>query len=257
MIANNFTEKLFFSTVRIELLDRQTMGTGFICEARAKNGLNYQFLVTNKHLVSSHKDNIKLLFNVKDPHNNMAKFGETYSVETSKIDKDAFQLHDNEDLACINISEVFVKRNDLFWASIMMDFIANYETDGVLAGNDVFFVGYPANRYDRINNLPVLRSGKIASLPQINFENESKILIDAQVFGGSSGSPVFSVCKGQYKFIGVVCSTMIKNQQIEMPDKNSFASFDQTIGIGLVIKSDRVKELLDKAIQISDSYQKD
>jgi len=259
MITNNFTEQLFFSTVRIELPDHQTMGTGFICEAKAENGNNYQFLVTNKHVISSSKDNIKLVFNVKDTKINMANFGQTYQVEVNKIDKDAYFTHpkDNVDLACINISEVFNQGIDVFWVSIMMDFIADYKTDGVLAGNDIFFVGYPSDRYDRINNLPILRSGKIASLPQINFENESKILIDAQVFPGSSGSPVFSVCNGQYKFIGVVCSTMIRNHKIEITDKKNFANFQQTIGIGLVIKSDCVKELLESAITISNLYQKD
>lgn len=249
MIANYFTEQIFFSTVRIELPDHQTMGTGFICEAPAKNGNNYQFLVTNKHVIGSHSDNIKLAFNVKDQKSNMANFGQMYPVEINKIDKDAFQTHNTADLTCINISEVFVQRNDLFWASITMDFIADYKTDGVLAGNDIFFVGYPAGRYDRINNLPILRSGKIASLPQVNFENEPKILIDAQVFRGSSGSPVFSICNGQYKFIGVVCQFM----ETKIQDQ----SFNQPIGVGLVIKSDCVRELLDKAIKVSNSYQKD
>ena len=46
MIANYFTEQIFFSTVRIELPDHQPMGTGFICEAPAKNGNNYHYRPT-------------------------------------------------------------------------------------------------------------------------------------------------------------------------------------------------------------------
>jgi hypothetical protein len=81
-------------------------------------------------------------------------------------------------------------------------------------GQDVFFIGYPENRFDVTHNLPLLRKGCIASAPNVDFNGKRQFLIHAQVFQGSSGSPVFALTGGEFKIAGVISQTMIKNSTL-------------------------------------------
>ncbi len=98
--------------------------------------------------------------------------------------------------------------------SIPTDFFADVDTlsaQSVQIGSDVLFMGYPNFYFDQRNISPILRSGIIATDPQEDFylndtlriANNKKygfalpkifpgFLIDGNVFGGSSGSLVFT-----------------------------------------------------------------
>ena len=65
------------------------------------------------------------------------------------------------------------------------------ELQQIDALEDVIFVGYPELAYDQRNNLPVFRRGITATFPWIDYKGKPEFLIDASVFPGSSGSPVF------------------------------------------------------------------
>jgi hypothetical protein len=52
-------------------------------------------------------------------------------------------------------------------------------------------VGYPISLWDSVNNLPLLRRGITATHPKIDYRGKPEFLIDAAVFPGSSGSPVY------------------------------------------------------------------
>jgi hypothetical protein len=69
----------------------------------------------------------------------------------------------------------------------------------------ISFVGFPgplnAPWWDTGRNLPIARSASISSLPQFSYANSSVktqdvTLVTGMSFGGSSGSPVFSLQKG-------------------------------------------------------------
>jgi hypothetical protein len=64
----------------------------------------------------------------------------------------------------------------------------------------VAFPGFP-DWYDKKNNLPILRTGTIASDPRFDYsytgsDDGEVIAYEAFSFGGSSGSPVFAIAKG-------------------------------------------------------------
>ncbi len=64
----------------------------------------------------------------------------------------------------------------------------------------VAFPGYPP-WYDKLNNLPILRTGSIASDPRYAYswtgdDEGDCVAYEAFSYGGSSGSPVFAVQKG-------------------------------------------------------------
>jgi hypothetical protein len=52
-------------------------------------------------------------------------------------------------------------------------------------------VGYPNGISDAVNNVPVCRRGITATPAYLNFEERTEFLIDAAIYPGSSGSPVF------------------------------------------------------------------
>jgi hypothetical protein len=63
----------------------------------------------------------------------------------------------------------------------------------------VTFIGYPKGLYDTVNMLPVARQGWTATPISIDYEGQPKFLVDASVFGGSSGSPVLALNSGAYQ----------------------------------------------------------
>jgi hypothetical protein len=63
---------------------------------------------------------------------------------------------------------------------------------------EVVFVGYPSGLFDSVNLLPVFRRGVTATPLQIDHNGRPLFLVDASVFPGSSGSPVFIYNLGGY-----------------------------------------------------------
>jgi hypothetical protein len=72
------------------------------------------------------------------------------------------------------------------------------EKEGELdAIEEVVFIGYPLGIYDAANLLPVARRGIIVSPISVDYEGMPVFLIDASVFPGSSGSPVYLIGLGR------------------------------------------------------------
>lgn len=63
----------------------------------------------------------------------------------------------------------------------------------LLAGAQVFEVGYPEMLMDASNYFPVWKSGTVASEPEADFQGQPVVLVDLTGFPGSSGSPVLQV----------------------------------------------------------------
>jgi hypothetical protein len=55
----------------------------------------------------------------------------------------------------------------------------------------IIMAGYPIGLWDSVNNLPLLRRGITSIHPKIDFMGKPEFLIDAAVYPGSSGSPVY------------------------------------------------------------------
>jgi hypothetical protein len=77
-------------------------------------------------------------------------------------------------------------------------FIFNYILKGLDAVEEVLFIGYPCGIWDARNLLPIVRRGITATPIYIDFSGRKQFLIDASVFPGSSGSPVFIYNAGIY-----------------------------------------------------------
>ena len=83
-------------------------------------------------------------------------------------------------------------------------------------------------------------------------------MIDAQVFPGSSGSPVYIdltfenmrngrivIGERKVKLLGIVAQTMIRNNELlAIPSSTNYVT-QEVLGLGIVFKATAIKELVD------------
>ena len=70
-------------------------------------------------------------------------------------------------------------------------------------------------------------------MPNVDFNGKGQIVIDAQIFPGSSGSPVFVDWDGKYSLLGIVSQTMIRHSQLQtLPANVPQVGVEQTLGLG-------------------------
>ena len=118
---------------------------------------------------------------------------------------------------------------------------------------------YPIGLWDEKNNLPIVRRGMTATDPVIDYNGRQEFLIDAAVFPGSSGSPVYiaddngqfvgSVFVGpRVKLLGILYAVheYTSNEKIEIiPIPTAFDLRGKEhipAGIGVVIKADKLQD---------------
>jgi len=287
MKVQTITEQLLYSTVRIET--DTGVGTGFLLQAQLNWGGSFIFLITNKHvirnakkikffftkaeeIISIEKENKKIKFFSKkerEPKKEIApKIGEK---QECLLDGEEWFNHPDEniDLTLINLSRILNKfykeGNKIFIKTIPLEIIPLKEDIKEFdALENIIFIGYPSGIYDSKNLFPIIRRGITATPIYSNYEGKSLFLIDASVFPGSSGSPVFVYDKGSFKtrdgtthigdriyFVGVISETLVRNDAgklefIDAPTKlTPIIRKSEMIDLGIVIKSEKVKELLD------------
>lgn len=127
-----------------------------------------------------------------------------------------------------------------FFRSVSPDSIPSGEALKDLAAmEDIVFIGYPSGLRDAKNSTPIIRRGITATPVWNDFEGHPGFLIDAGVFPGSSGSPVFILNQGSYAtreslvvgsrllFLGIITDTVVRTSS----DGNVF------LGLGKVTRS--------------------
>lgn len=263
-------EQLFFLTILIESIDKnnnRSFGTGFIIHV--KNAYSKElFLVTNKHVIKDANSGI-LRFHMSEKGNK--KNGQGYKLNIPEMEN-YWIGHSNPDIdvAVMSMSVVLnhakKKGVELFFTSISNDIFPSIkQLNQFDAVEEIIFVGYPNGIYDQANYLPVIRRGFVASPLQIDYENNPLFLIDASIFPGSSGSPVFLFNKGSYHpreggvilgnrlyFLGIISSGYFNENIMEkklsklckvIEYKNTYK---QMINLGCVFKSNVILEIISK-----------
>lgn len=254
---------LIRTTIRIEVKTKDGIATG--------TGFFYQFeideakipvIVTNKHVIKDGVEGI-LIFSVADNEGNIIEAKKHYLTIT-EFEK-AWILHpdNNIDLCIMPIAQILeenLKQNINLVCNILRkeDIINDKEIKDLSKLEDVTIIGYPDGIWDSYNNLPILRRGITATPICYDFENTPKFLIDAAIYGGSSGSPVFIFNQGSYsinnalyagsrmKLVGIVYAVaqhMITGEMkiIDIPTVNKPISIMQIPNnLGVVIKANQL-----------------
>ncbi len=273
MQPKTIAEQLFFSTVRIDTIavnGVQGSGTGFFFAHHLGGNKEMPFVVTNKHVVMGMREG---RFSFLKQKEGMPTLGEGLNLQIGPQDwsKVWFGHPDtNIDIAICPLAPLleFVKQQhgtDLFFRAVGTSMIPTFQQVAELdALESVTFVGYPDGVWDSKNLLPVARRGTTASPIEVDFENTPRFLIDASVFGGSSGSPVFILNQGafamkdgsttigsRFYFVGVIAAVFFRthlNQIIPVPiptQVQPMAQQQEMIDLGIVFKARTVVETIE------------
>lgn len=254
MAAISFEHEISYITARIAVeipgTTNTSIGTGFFYQAPLKDGTDRSItlLISNKHVFLDPRGALTIILNEKAADGSPA-YGKIKTFRQNDFSSIYYE-HANKDvdLACVNASGV--SRNNAFYRNLHDDFLYPIDYEKVVPSQTVLFVGYPENRFDVVHNLPLVRAGTIASLPSVDFNGKGQIVIDAQVFQGSSGSPVFVAYDGRYFLLGVITETMIRHSKLQtVPSNLASIGVEQILGLGIAIKQRHVRELIDQAVE--------
>jgi len=182
-----FFEKIYLAVaIRVETIPTSTIGTGFLTKLEREP--TKLVFTTNKHMVEGANE-LKLTVPIKD---------------TSKIIIDTITI--NVPLFKDKVKQYYIPDESLDIAFLIIDKTILHKADpkldivrfsslpysvytsikNLFAGQSVLFTGYPLGL--TVNRTqPLLRKGSIAGIDTIR----GVIYLDADAFGGSSGSPVF------------------------------------------------------------------
>lgn len=250
-----FEEEVFFTTVRVSAKRGngvESIGTGFMCKILVGDGSRQvHLLVSNKHVFQDPTGGGSIQFNfTKRGHTNTPLVGEISTCSLGNYAGAYFEHPDPLiDLACVNVSLHTTDEQNLFFRTVSVEMLCQFDEADLAPGREVWFVGYPEGRFDATNNLPLMRRGYVSSMPKVDYNGSPQFVIDAQVYPGSSGSPVFMVLGGKYKLVGVVSQTMVKHGRlISVPAGHTMVGVQQTLGLGLVVKASALKALFDTVI---------
>jgi S1-C subfamily serine protease len=259
---NSITKKLLFNTIRVDTVledGSEGSGTAFVFSHTTGSGV-HTFVVTNRHLVEGVRSG-GLVFTQKK-HGQPA-LGVRFQININDFSHAWFLHPDPEvDLAIIPLRPLEQAARDqgveLYYHAIDSRLAPDASTLRALdALEQVIFVGYPNGVWDQVNLMPIMRRGTTATPMALDFEGRQEFLIDAAVYPGSSGSPVFvyqpdalrpSQSGGGMKFLfaGVVAAVFFREEANHLvplpipPNNQPIMMGSEMIDLGLVIKADAV-----------------
>jgi len=273
----SLSEQLAYSTVKIRVMrdNSYSTGTGFFFDFLIDDKY-IPVIITNKHLIKGAKKGEFFLTGTNadgSPSPSSRFYKEIDNFETFWI------LHpdSNIDLAVMPIApilnEAVIKNFKPFFRTIDKSFIPTEDQlKQLTAVEDILIVGYPRGIWDTVNNYPIFRKGITATHPANRYNGRDEFLIDAAIYPGSSGSPVFlynignyvskdgtTIIGNRFYFLGVIYAVYIYNPKgelkiITIPDRTDTLSFVRLpINLGLVISSSKILDfepLLKKLIDL-------
>lgn len=267
----NLEQQLIHTTMRVQTQDkdgRPSVATAFVYHEPA-DGENefYAFLISNKHVLLSDASSLKVSGLCKDDQGNPI-YGCTTEIDLRCPSCGEFHIFGHPDpdvdVAAIGIGRQLNEQN-IFYRAIGPSNLLNAQGDdkGLMKGlfESIMFIGYPAGLYDTHNVLPIARFGRLATMLDFDYLGKPQFLIDASVFPGSSGSPVFVFRKFQRKhekgftfgeepyFLGVLAAVHQKKDYGNIIPVNFAVEMSREINLGLVFKQETVVTVIQEALQ--------
>ena len=262
LTVDTAAKRLLFHTIRVDtVLEDGSSGTGtaFVVTHTHARGQS-AFVVTNRHIVEGVSSGSLVFTLARD---GQPVLGSRFELHIDDFPH-AWHLHPDPsvDLAIVPFAPLVQAARDqgmqLYWQAIDTRTLPNAdELAHMDALEEVLFVGYPSGVWDQVNGLPIMRRGTTATPPMLDFEGRPEFLIDAAVYPGSSGSPVFmradhqgGTAPDKLWFAGVVAAVFFREEanrlvSAPVPASTSTVMGSEMIDLGLVIKSRMVVELIE------------
>ena len=247
MIKSLLPEDWHKIVISIEKYDKENdkfypIGTGFLIGYKG-----FIVFVTAKHIasVTDKDEDIHFAWNAKDIKVRRIKF-----KDIKKHSEWVFHNNPEIDIA-VRLFRLVFELDDakILEKNMFEDF------ENVMEGDDIVFLGFPLGISEPDKVHPVVRSGIVA------YRQENKVfLIDANVFPGSSGSPVFlkmsgiSYEDGKFnigkvrlpKLIGMIIEDIsYADIAISQRTRKPRVIFSENAGLGVVLSMDLINEVLE------------
>ena len=241
-------------------------GTAFFVSVQLEPGPIFVYVITAKHVIDGiSKESIdqKVYLRVN------TKQGKAKYVETSITDWLFHPQEQNVDVAILNLAPP----QDVFdYRTIPQDMAATEDViqkEEIGVGDDVFLTGLFANHYGAQRNIPIVRIGNVASMPEEKVWTEAlgdidAYLVEARSIGGLSGSPVFAYL-GAMRRIGAKMQLVRKGPlfywlglihgHFDMPKleidnlvEDSLTALKINMGIAIVVPVWKILEVINQEI---------
>jgi hypothetical protein len=263
MDVNFVSQQLLFNTVPLEVhdADDQTISTGtsFIVSFQQDEGAEELFLVTNKHVLEGGFFAYFYMTEIKD---GKPVIGKRFVIKTDFIQS---QFHGHPDPAIdiavypLSWQLALIGKSGVkgYFMKVSTEVLASAEEiEAMDTVKEIIFVGYPNGLYDTRNYTPIIRSGTTATPVQLDFCGRPAFLIDASVFPGSSGSPVFSFERSfdgdivDVRLLGIVAEVFTQEDQgsfrvVPAPTQViPIVEYRHMIDLGIVLKAHLISETM-------------
>lgn len=268
--AQSLSEQLLFATVRLDVhgtAGSNGSGTAFVFRHR-KGRATAEYLVSARHVVENARS-LGVSFHQRQGDGPRLTEVQRHAFDTAQS---PWHFHPDPDvdvavtpLAPIE-AELARSGTQIYHCAIDVELVPDADDLAQCdAIEEIVFIGYPNGIWDRKHHLPIVRRGCTATPVVIDFEQTPRFLVDAAVFGGSSGSPVFIFNPGEWVnrhgqmvpgnrllFVGVVGSVYFRsalNEVIDVPQPaqqvRRVARDREMLDLGMVFKSRCVVEAIE------------
>jgi hypothetical protein len=272
--AKSLAEKLLFTTTMIECTGEResSSGTAFFFDVVLDEKSSAPFIVTNRHVIEGAEEGT---FSFTTMKNEKPNVGNKFKLNIKPDFEKAWFTHpDNDvDIAVMPVAGIWryiteTEQKEIYKQPIRSSLIPTQKhlAETIDAIEEIIFIGYPAGILDEVNLLPIVRKGLTATPIQLDYQGKKQFLIDASVFPGSSGSPVFIYDMGPYTskegeiaarrrlfFLGVLSTLYSLEEEHEVHDinvqKKTVAVVRQPVDLGIVFKAETVLEACNAAIK--------
>jgi len=264
MIIDTAAKQLLFSTIRIEGVSKDgsvSCGTAFMLTHEFPGYGTETFVVTNKHVVQG-LEAAQLYFTRK--RGNQPVIGNTFAYRCGAGFGSAFHGHPHSDIDIAVFPVSFLlgmaQKNADREAFIMPCSTQTIPTPEALQELDailpLLFVGYPDGLYDDKHMTPIVRTGTTATPVTLDYCGTPVFLMDASVFPGSSGSPVFTFRHtidggiADLRLLGIISSVFVQSDTGELciqpvPTSDTVqVKIKQLLDLGIVFKGHLIIEAI-------------
>lgn len=216
-------------------------GTGFLISLFYED-YPFDYIITCKHVIDLiNSDKVYVRLNLKE--------GSSQSVS---VDKESWVLNTENDIAVLSkkVGELFDWRPIFKQDIITKDVVENWRQNhpSMLVGEESFLVGLFTNHYGREHNIPIVRVGNIAAMPDEFVFTETgyvkAYLIETRSIGGLSGSPVF-LSKFDPGFLGMMRGRLNTQDINDVVGGDSIPDAINT-GIGVVIPGQTILDFINQ-----------